>query len=200
MFNLTELILSSGYIALFLTLFAETGLLLGFFLPGDTLLFAAGMLASKNILNIYLLLFISFIAVILGDSFGYYLGKKVGKKIFENNHFFDSYLNPKNLEKSKKFFKKHGTKSIFFARYIPIIRTITPTLAGTVEMHYTSFLIYNILGGLSWVFSVVLLGFVLGNLIPNSMEIITSLIILIVLVSIVLPPILHRGSRKNKNN
>ncbi len=199
MFNLTELILSSGYLALFLTLFAETGLLFGFFLPGDTLLFTAGVLASKNILNIHLLLLISFIAVVIGDSFGYYLGKKIGKKIFENNHFLDTYLNPENLEKSKKFFKKHGNKSIFFARYVPIIRTITPTLAGTAEMHYPSFLIYNILGGLTWVFSIVLAGYLLGNLIPNSVEIMTGIIILIILASIALPPILHRKSKKQKN-
>ena len=196
MFNLTELILSSGYFALFLTLFAETGLLFGFFLPGDTLLFTAGILASKGIIDFKLLLIISFIAVVVGDSFGYFLGKKVGKKIFENNHFLDTYLNPTNLEKSKKFFKKHGNKSIFFARYIPIIRTITPTLAGTAEMHYTSFLIYNILGGITWVFSVVLLGYVLGNLIPNSIEIMTGFIILIILSSIALPPILHRKNKK----
>jgi len=193
-FNVEHLILSFGYTSIFLIVFAETGLLVGFFLPGDTLLFTAGLLASKNIIGLSETLVVCAIAAIVGDSFGYFLGKRFGKRVFEKEgHFLDDYLNKKNLERTKRFFEKHGGKTIFFARWIPVVRTIAPTFAGTGEMNYSFFLFYNVLGGVSWVLSVTLAGFFFGSLIPNLVEYVTIAILLVVVVS--LAPFLIRLTR-----
>ncbi len=197
-FNVEPLILSFGYASLFLIVFAETGLLIGFFLPGDTLLFTAGLLASKNIIGLGETMVVCSIAAIIGDSFAYYLGKRFGKRVFEKEgHFLDDYLNKKNLEKTKRFFEKHGGKTVFFARWIPVVRTIAPTFAGTGEMSYPVFLFYNVLGGVSWVLSVTLAGYFLGSLIPNLVEYVSIAILLVVVISFV--PVLvrlARGKRK----
>ncbi|NYZ78323.1 VTT domain-containing protein [Candidatus Micrarchaeota archaeon] len=193
-FNVEQLILSFGYASLFLILFAETGLLVGFFLPGDTLLFTAGLLASKNIIGLGETIAVCALAAVVGDSFGYFLGKRFGKRVFEKEgHFLDDYLNKKNLERTKRFFEKHGGKTIFFARWIPVVRTIAPTFAGTGEMSYLSFLFYNVLGGVSWVLSVTLAGYFLGSLIPNLVEYVSIAILLVVVISFV--PVLVRLAR-----
>lgn len=197
-FNVEQIIISFGYLALFAIVFSETGLLLGFFLPGDTLLFSAGILASKNVISVYEVIAVCFFAAVIGDSFGYYLGKKYGKGVFEKEgHFLDDYLNKKNLEKTRELYKKYGGKIIFIARYIPIVRTIAPTLAGTAEMHYTTFLFYNLFGALSWVISVVLLGFFVGSIIPNMMDIVSLLILAILVLSFA--PLAIRALRKRKS-
>lgn len=197
-FNVEQLILSFGYASLFLILFAETGLLIGFFLPGDTLLFTAGLLASKNIIGLGETIAVCALAAVIGDSFGYFLGRRFGKHVFEKEgHFLDDYLNKQNLEKTKRFFEKHGGKTIFFARWIPVVRTIAPTFAGTGEMNYPFFLFYNVLGGVSWVLSVTLAGYFLGSLIPNLVEYVSIAILLVVVISL-FPALarLARGKRK----
>lgn len=182
-----HLILSFGYLALFATIFSETGLLVGFFLPGDTLLFAAGVLAAQGVLDIAATLAICAVAAIAGDSFGYYLGRRFGKKIFtiEEPHFLDSHLNKKNLKRTRYFFDKYGAWTVFIARFIPIVRTMAPTLAGTAGMEYRTFIMYNIFGGITWTATVVALGYYLGSLIPTSVEIMAVLVVAVVALSFV---------------
>ena len=173
---------SLGIIGVVSIVFAESGLFFGFFLPGDTLLFTAGLLASQNYINIYLLVVLTSIAAILGDSVGYAFGKKVGPKIFskEDSLFF----NKKHIERSQKFFEKYGKKSLILARFTPIVRTFTPILAGVGKMPYKEFITYNIIGGIAWVFSMSLLGFFFGKIIPNPDKYILPIIAVIIILSI----------------
>ena len=181
-FDVMHLILSFGYLALFAIIFSETGLLVGFFLPGDSLLFSAGMLASRGVLNIGTLMAVCFVAAIIGDSFGYYLGKRFGKHVFEREepHFLDDHLNKENLDRTRSFFKKYGPLTIVVARFIPIIRTIAPTLAGAVEMDYVTFLAYNIVGGFSWVVSISMLGYLFGTVLPGALDFVAIIVVMIV--------------------
>lgn len=181
-FDLIELIKAVGYLGLFGIVFAETGLLVGFFLPGDSLLFTAGILAAQGYLDISLLLIVLTGAAIIGDSTGYAIGKKFGPKIFakENSVLF----NKKHLERAEKFFDKHGSKTIIIARFVPIVRTFVPTLAGVGKMSYAKFLTYNIVGALVWVFSVTMLGYYLGLKVDNIEMYILPGIVIIILLSI----------------
>lgn len=181
-FDLIELIKAVGYLGLFGIVFAETGLLVGFFLPGDSLLFTAGILAAQGYLDISLLLIVLTGAAIIGDSTGYAIGKKFGPKIFakENSVLF----NKKHLLKAEKFFEKHGPKTIIIARFVPIIRTFVPTLAGVGKMSYPKFLTYNIVGGLLWIFSITMLGYYLGLKVDNIEAYILPGIVIIILLSI----------------
>lgn len=195
--DISQILVSFGYLALFGVIFSETGLLVGFFLPGDTFIFTAGLLASKNILSLPETIVVCAVAAVLGDSFGYYLGKRFGKRVFtsEEPHFMDYYLNKENLAKTENFFKRYGSVTIFFARYIPVVRTVAPTLSGTAEMSYPIFLTYNMLGGITWVVSVVLIGFFLGALIPNATEIMTIAMVIVVALSF-LSLYAHRKHKK----
>jgi membrane-associated protein len=177
------LIKTLGYFGVFGMVFAESGLLFGIVFPGDTLLFTAGFLASQGYLNIYTLIIGSFISGVLGDSFGYYLGKKFGPKIFarpDSRFFKRAYV-----EKTQVFFDTHGKKTIFFARYIPVVRTFAPVFSGVGNMRYRSFLVYNILGGLTWTLSLPLLGYFLGRKVPNIDEYILPIVIGIFLISVI---------------
>jgi len=187
-FDLIALIKTAGYVGLFGIIFAESGLLIGFFLPGDSLLFTAGFLASQNILNIWILMGLTFIAAVAGDSVGYWFGNKVGDKIFtkEESLFFKK----DNIQKAEEFFKKHGSKTIVLARFVPIVRTFVPILAGVGTMHYRRFLIFNIIGGALWTIGVSLLGYFLGNLIPDIDKYLLPIILLIIILSL-LPNIIH---------
>lgn len=185
-----------GLVGVVSIIFAESGLFFGFFLPGDSLLFTAGLLASQNFLSIQYLVIFGIIAAIAGDSVGYAFGKKVGPKIFTKE---DSLIwNKKHIEKSKKFFEKYGPKAIILARFMPIVRTFTPILAGVGTMEYKLFLRYNIIGGVLWVTSMSVGGYFFGKLIPNPDKYLLPIIGLIILLSI-LPGILEFiKSRKNK--
>ncbi|QQS22494.1 VTT domain-containing protein [bacterium] len=182
MFDLIELIKAAGYLGLFGIVFAETGLLVGFFLPGDSLMFTAGVLAAEGYLNIYILLIILVSAAIIGDSTGYAIGKKFGPKIFakENSLLF----NKSHVQKAEQFFHKHGPKTIIIARFVPIVRTFVPTLAGVGKMSYWRFLTYNIVGALLWAAGLTLLGYYLGLKIDNIDKYILPIIAVIILVSI----------------
>jgi membrane-associated protein len=181
-FDLVELIRAVGYLGIFGIIFAETGLLLGFFLPGDSLLFTAGILAAEGYMNIWLLLIIMIGAAIIGDSVGYGIGKRYGPKIFakENSLLF----NKNHLNKAEKFFEAHGPKTIIIARFVPIVRTFAPTLAGVGKMSYPKFLTYNIFGGLLWVLSITLLGYYLGLKVDNIEKYIIPGIFIIIFISI----------------
>lgn len=182
------LVKMGGLVGVVLIIFAETGLFVGFFFPGDSLLFTAGFLASQHFIDIRLLLPLTFIASVLGNLTGYSFGKRVGQKLFsrEDSLFFHK----KHIEKTKYFFVKHGPKTIFFARFFPIVRTFAPILAGVGQMPYRQFALHSILGGFIWTIGLTLLGYVMGKTIPNIDQYLLPIIAGIVIVSL-LPAAIH---------
>jgi membrane-associated protein len=179
--NLASFIRVAGYLGIFGMVFAESGLLFGVVFPGDTLLFTAGFLASQGYFDITTLIVGSFVCAVVGDSLGYWLGKKFGPKIFDKEDSF--FFKRSYVEKTQIFFDKHGRKTIFLARYIPIVRTFAPVFSGLGVMKYRTFLIYNILGGLSWTILMPLLGYFLGTKIPNVDQYILPIVGLIFVIS-----------------
>ncbi len=159
------LIKTLGIAGYFFAVFAESGLFFGFFFPGDSLLFTAGFLASQGLLNIYTILIGVFISAVLGDSVGYWFGRKVGIKIFSKDDSF--FLNKKHIETTKDFYNKYGNKAVFIARFVPVVRTFAPILAGVGSMKYSDFIKYNLGGAFVWSSLVMLIGFFLGRTIPN---------------------------------
>lgn len=187
-FDLTTILPTIGYLGIFAIIFAESGLLIGFFLPGDSLLFTAGFLASQGMFNIFVLIAICFVAAVVGDSVGYMFGQRVGKRLF---HKKDSLLFHKdNLERAQKFYNKHGKKTIVLARFMPVVRTFAPIVAGIGDMPYKDFISYNIIGGILWAIGLPLLGYLLGNVIPDVDKYLIPIIIAIVIFS-VLPSAIH---------
>lgn len=182
MFDLANIIQTVGYVGLFAIVFAETGLFIGFFLPGDSLLFTAGLLASQGVFNIYALLVVLFTAAVIGDSTGYFIGQKFGKRLFqrENSRLF----NKEHLVRAKNFYDKHGGKTIILARFIPVIRTFAPVVAGMADMKYTTFLFYNLAGGVIWAIGMPVLGFYLGSAIPDVDHYLIPIVLLIIFISI----------------
>ena len=176
-------------IGIFLIVFAETGLLIGFFLPGDSLLFTAGILASQGDLTIVVLCVGCFLAAVIGDQVGYTIGQRMGPALFrrpDSRVFKQAYV-----ERTKEFFEKHGPKTIVIARFVPIVRTFAPVLAGVGEMSRRTFLRFNVFGAFIWAVGVTLLGYWLSELIGDDIDkYLLPLVALIVLVSI-LPPILE---------
>lgn len=159
--DLVQLIETVGYIGLFAIIFAESGLFFGFFLPGDSLLLTAGLLASRGVMNEFILVPGLFIAAVLGDTVGYWFGAKTGPRIFNRPNSF--LFKRENLLKAKAFYEKHGGKTVTLARFIPVVRTFVPIVAGAAEMHYGRFLFFNVFGALAWAVGVTLLGFGLGR-------------------------------------
>jgi len=153
------------YLGLIFIIFAETGLAIGFFLPGDSLLVVAGLFAAAGKLNLWIMLITLFIAAVVGDAVGYYSGKKMGKAIFSRPK--SRFFNPKHLEKAHAFYEKYGGKTIIIARFVPIVRTFAPIVAGAADMTYKNFLVYNIFGGFLWVTSMLLAGYFLGGLVEQ---------------------------------
>lgn len=195
--DLPTFIRTIGLIGIFGIIFAESGILLGFFLPGDSLLFTAGFLASQGYLDIALLILVSFIGAVSGDSVGYAFGKKVGPAIFqkENARLF----NRRNLERSHRFYERHGGKTIIIARFLPIVRTFAPILAGVGRMRYSIFLSYNIFGGALWTASLSLLGFYLGRAIPDVDNYLLPIVAVIILFSL-LPTLFHIFRRRRRKS
>lgn len=186
--HLQLLIETIGYIGVFGIIFAESGLLFGFFLPGDSLLFTAGFLASQGIFNIWILSTGCFLAAVIGDSVGYFFGHKVGKRLFHKKESF--FFHKDNLKKAELFYEKHGGKTIILARFIPLIRTFAPIVAGIGSMRYSAFLFYNVIGGLIWGVGVTLSGYYLGRLIPDVDKYLIPIILGIIVISL-LPTIIH---------
>ena len=160
--KLKELIAWGGYTVLFAIVFAETGLLIGFFLPGDSLLVTAGLMAGQGYLNIAWLMASLSLAAIVGDAVGYIIGFKAGPLIFNREQSFLFRRN--HLLKTKAFYEKHGGKTIVLARFVPILRTFAPVVAGVGQMRYLRFLSYNVFGGLGWVLSMCAAGFFMGKI------------------------------------
>jgi len=170
-----------GYAALFAIVFSETGLLVGFFLPGDSLLFLVGAVAGAGDLDIVTVNIVLIAAAILGDTFGYMLGRQTGPRIFKRP---DSRLfRREHLERTHAFYEKHGGKTIIYARFVPIIRTFAPFVAGVGKMDYGRFISFNVFGGIGWVLAMTMLGYVLGG-IPIVKQHLEKVIILIILVSV----------------
>ena len=182
MFDLVSLIETAGYIGLFAIIFAESGLFFGFFLPGDSLLFTAGFLASQGFLNIYLLVPFLFVAAVLGDNVGYAFGYRFGPAFFSKKNSF--FPHKDYIEKTEKYFQKYGGKTIVIARFVPVVRTFAPILAGIAKMDYKNFVFYNIIGGFLWAVGVTVLGFYLGSTIPNIDHYLVPIILVIVATSI----------------
>jgi membrane-associated protein len=199
--SLEQLIISIGYIGVFAIIFAESGLFFGFFLPGDSLLLTAGLLASRDMMNIWILLIILPIAAILGDNVGYWFGKKTGPRIFnrENSRLFKR----KNLLAAKAFYDKHGGKTLVLARFVPFIRTFVPIVAGAVEMHYRTFFTWNVVGGGLWAVGVTLVGYFIGVFFkdvvdPETLDKYFLVLIFAVIFISALPTMLHLW-RENKD-
>lgn len=180
-----------GLIGIVFIIFAETGLFFGFFFPGDSLLFTAGLLASQGIFSIYALIFFCILAAILGDSVGYWSGKKYGRKLFERDAGF--FFRKQRIYDAEEFYKRHGKYTIIIARFVPIIRTFAPIVAGIASMNYATFISYNIFGGLFWVSALLLFGYFLGGLIPNPDLYIIPIAFIIILISFV--PIIFKIAR-----
>jgi membrane-associated protein len=163
--GIIQLVASGGYVALVIIVFAETGLMAGFFLPGDSLLFTAGLAAATGALDIGTLNALLIAAAILGDAVGYAFGRRSGNRVMRKPS--TRFFKVSHLEKSRAFYKRHGARTVVLARFIPVIRTFAPVVAGMSGMRYRKFLLYNIMGAVLWVGSLTLLGYWLGQAIPD---------------------------------
>ena len=176
------------YLGLIFIVFAETGLAVGFFLPGDSLLVVAGLFAAAGKLNLAVLLGTLFVAAVVGDGVGYYTGSRLGPRIFKREKSL--LFRPSHLLKAQAFYEKYGGKTIIIARFVPIVRTFAPIVAGAAKMPYRNFVIYNVVGGFLWVFSMILAGYFLGNLLKSRFGIdleehIEWVVIIVVALSLV---------------
>nr|WP_028980701.1 DedA family protein [Sporocytophaga myxococcoides] len=195
--HLSQIITDYGfwtYLILFMIIFVETGLVIMPILPGDSLLFAAGTFAALGSLNLGLLILLLFIAAFLGDTLNYFIGNFIGPKVFSKDYRF---LKKEYLVKTQQFYEKHGGKTIIFARFMPIIRTFAPFIAGVGTMNYKKFISYNIIGGILWVAGFTLLGYLFGN-IPAVKKNFTLVILGIILLSITPPLIEYLKSKFSK--
>ncbi|MBV6480104.1 MAG: Protein DedA [Ignavibacteria bacterium] len=196
--NLEELIRWGGLTVLIIIVFAETGLLVGFFLPGDSLLITAGLIAAQGFLDIYMLIGSLTVAAIVGDQVGYLFGKKTGPKLFkrEKSLLFDK----DHLLKAKEFYEKYGGRAIIYARFVPFARTFAPIVAGVGQMEYKKFVLFNIFGGILWVFSMCLLGYFFGNIpfVKKNFEYVIIGVILLSITPIVAGYFKHRKENKLK--
>lgn len=195
--NLVAIVTHYGiwtYGLLFLIIFMETGLVVTPFLPGDSLIFAAGALAAGGSLSVVMLFFLLVGAAFLGDTVNYWIGHFIGPRAFEGNH---RLLKKEYLHKAQKFYEKHGGHAIVLARFVPIVRTFAPFVAGVSKMSYRKFIVFNFVGGLLWVSLFLFTGFFFGNLpfFKNNFELIVVIIVLISLVPVIYELI---ESRRNK--
>src|SRR3989338_4059069 len=184
LYRFDELIRWGGYLVLVIIVFAETGLLAGFFLPGDSLLVTAGLIAAvESSVNIWMLNLLLSAAAIAGDTVGYWIGYHAGPRIFsrEDSVFFHK----DHLARTKKFYDKYGPKTIVLARFVPIVRTFAPTVAGVGKMAYNKFLSYNVVGGIAWVLTMTLAGYFLGRSVPNIEKQIHWVILIVIVLSFI---------------
>ena len=190
------------YFGLWFVIFAETGLAVGFFLPGDSLLVVSGLFAAAGKLNVALVMLAFFLGSVIGDSTGYWTGRVMGKTLF--NRESSRIFKPSRVEKAHAFFEKYGPKTVILARFVPIVRTFAPIVIGAAEMSYAKFLPYSIIGGLLWIPSMVLAGYFLGGVVERALDIkledhIEKVVIVVVALSL-LPPLIeflkHRYGKK----
>lgn len=187
MFDVTHLVQTGGLLLIFLMIFAESGMMVGFFFPGDTLLFAAGIFAASGHLNIVEVIIVIAAAAILGDNIGYLIGKHLGPKLFKQ----DSVVFRKEyISRAEKFYEKHGSKTMLVAHFIPIIRTFAPVTAGAGKMNHGQFILFDAIGCIAWTLVVTLTGYYIGSRIPGIEHYIEPVLILVVL-AVLLPSIFH---------
>lgn len=200
-----EMLLAKGgifvYFGLVFIVFAETGLAVGFFLPGDSLLVVAGLFAATGKLNLAILLSTLFVAAVVGDAVGYYTGLRLGPRLFKRQKSL--LFRPSHLQKAHAFYEKYGGKTIIIARFVPIVRTFAPIVAGAAKMPYRRFVVFNIVGGFLWVFSMILSGYFLGNLLKSRFGIdldehIEWVVIIVVALSLMPAVIEFLRSRREK--
>lgn len=200
-----EMLLAKGgvfvYFGLIFIVFAETGLAVGFFLPGDSLLVVAGLFAAAGKLNLAILLSTLFVAAVVGDAVGYYTGHRLGPRLFKRQKSL--LFRPSHLQKAHAFYEKYGGKTIIIARFVPIVRTFAPIVAGAAQMPYRRFLTFNVVGGFLWVFSMLLGGYFLGNVLKsrfgiNLDEHIEWVVIIVVALSLLPPVFEYLKSRRER--
>ncbi len=176
--DLVLLIQAVGYVGIFFIIFAETGLFLGFFLPGDSLLFVAGFLASQHFFSLPLLIVGIFVSAVVGNLFGYEFGRRVGPRLFSRE---DSLIFKKaHAVKAQAFYDKHGPKTIVLARFMPIVRTFAPIVAGVANMRFGVFFVYNLIGALLWTIGLVLLGYSLGSVIDVDRYLLPIILLIVI--------------------
>jgi len=191
--DLESLVITVGYAGLFIIIFAETGLLVGFFLPGDTLLITTGMVAQRGHLDIWILIPLLILAAVAGDATGYQIGRRAGPMLFrrDESRFFRRH----HLERAKAFYERHGGKTIVIARFFAIVRTFAPTAAGAAEMPYRRFAIYNISGGVLWITSMLAAGYVFGSA-ASSLEMFFAGVLAFFLIVSAVPALWHLWRRR----
>ena len=182
-YSLDDLVRWGGYLVLVAIVFTETGLLIGFFLPGDSLLITAGLVAATGALDIWWLNAVLIVAAIVGDSVGYAIGYRAGPRIFTREQSL--LFRPSHVERTRQFYARHGAKTIVIARFVPIVRTFAPVVAGVGQMEYRRFLIYNVAGGVGWVTSMTWAGYLLGQTIPNIGEHIHVVVVIVIVLSLI---------------
>jgi membrane-associated protein len=183
-------------VGLILIIFAETGLLIGFFLPGDSLLFTGGILASQGNLNIAVIAIGCFLAAVIGDQVGYTIGHRAGPPLFRRP---DSRIfKQRYVDRTKEFFDKHGPKTILLARFVPVVRTFAPVLAGVGEMDRRTFTTYNVVGGFVWAVGVTLAGYILGSAIGSDIDKYLLPIIAVIVVLSILPPLIEMRRERRR--
>ena len=182
-YSLDDLIRWGGYFVLFAIVFTETGLLIGFFLPGDSLLITAGLVAATGGLNIWWLNVILIVAAVTGDSVGYAIGVRLGPRLFTRPKSL--LFNPRHIERTRAFYARHGSKTIVIARFVPIVRTVAPVVAGVGQMEYRRFVFYNVAGGVGWVTSMTWAGYALGRAIPNVADYVHVVVVVVVVLSVI---------------
>lgn len=189
-FDLKELITAVGYVGIFFITFAESGLFFGFFLPGDSLLFTAGFLASQEFsgLDIRILVPLLIVGAIGGDSVGFWTGRKFGRWLMNRKESF--FFQKHHMIAAQKFYEKHGGKTLILARFMPAVRTFAPIVAGMADMDYRRFISFNVIGGFLWAAGMTLAGYFLGSLIPNVDKYLLPIVGGIIILS-VLPGIIH---------
>ena len=185
--DLISLIQTVGYLGVFTIVFLESGMMIGFFFPGDSLLFTAGFLSSQGILDIKVLMAGCFAAAVLGDSVGYYIGQKFGRKLFNKEKSI--WFHKDHLLRAQRFYDKHGGKTIILARFIPVIRAFAPVVAGVGLMKYKRFVVFNLVGAVLWAIIIPLLGFYLGSAIPDVDQYMLPIVGIIIVASFL--PVLH---------
>ena len=180
--DLNSLVAWAGYVGTALIIFAETGLLIGIFLPGDSLLFTAGLFAAKGHMNIWLLCVLLNIAATAGNQTGYWIGRTTGPAIFKRDD--SRFFKKRYVKRAHDFYEAHGGKAIVLARFVPIVRTLAPVIAGVGNMNYRTFLLYDIVGGILWIWSITLLGYYLGLKVPGIEQNLELVILIIIFLSI----------------
>lgn len=182
-YSLDDLVHWGGYVVLVVIVFTETGLLVGFFLPGDSLLITAGLVAATGHLNIWWLNGLLIVAAVVGDSVGYAIGRRLGPRLFTRPKSL--LFNPRHVERTRAFYARHGAKTIVIARFVPIVRTFAPVVAGVGQMEYRTFVFYNVAGGVGWVTSMTWAGYLLGQVVPNIGERIHIVVAVVIVLSVI---------------